>query len=74
MVLKTPYNTECQDKTERDMNSSVFLFSIYVLFKEFNLIHMLFLIRVTQVPVRIMEHVRLFRVMQLVFVHQSIQD
>ena len=35
---------------------------------------MLFLIHVTQIPVKIMEHVRYCRVMLLVCVHQSIQD
>ena len=42
--------------------------------KVFILIQMLFLIHVTQTPVRIMEHVTVCRVVQLVFVHQSIQD
>ena len=35
---------------------------------------MLFLIHITQIPVRIMEHVTVCRVMQLMFVHQSIKD
>ena len=42
--------------------------------KLYILIQMLFLIHVTQTPARIMEHVTVYRVMQLVFVHQSIQD
>ena len=38
------------------------------------LIQMLFMIHETQIHVRIMEHVTVCRVMQLVFVHQILQD
>ena len=45
-----------------------------MLFKECILIQMPFMILVTLVRIQIMEHVRLWRVMQVTFVHHNLQD